>query len=80
MNIEILSKFLFWCAVVNYVILIIWFVVFVFARERIYKIHGKWYPISSEQFNAINYAGIAFYKILVLVFNLVPYIALRIIA
>jgi hypothetical protein len=53
--------------------------VFVLARDWIYGMHSKWYPISSEQFNAINYAGIAFYKILVLVFILVPYIALRII-
>jgi len=80
MSVEILSKFLLWCAVVNYAILIIWFVVFVFAREWVYEIHSKWYPISSEQFNAINYAGAAIYKILVLVFNLVPYIALQIIA
>ncbi len=80
MNIEILSSFLLWCAVVNYAVLIIWFIAFVFARDRIYELHGKWYPISSEQFSAINYAGIAVYKILVLVFNLVPFIALLIIA
>lgn len=65
--------------VINYGILILWFLVFVLARDWIYGMHSKWYPISSEQFNAINYAGIAFYKILVLVFILVPYIALRII-
>jgi hypothetical protein len=47
------------------------------ARDWIYGLHSKWYPISPEQFNAVNYAGIAFYKILVLVFNLVPYIVLR---
>ena len=80
MNIDILSKFLFWCVIVNYAILMIWFVAFIVARDRIYGIHSKWYPISSEQFNAINYSGIALYKILVLVFNLVPYIALRLIA
>ena len=35
--------------------------------------------IPVEQFNAIHYAGIAFFKILILVFNLVPYLALRIV-
>ena len=79
MSIEILTGFLAWCIVINYGILILWFLVFVFARDWIYYMHSKWYPISSAQFNAINYAGIAFYKILVLVFILVPYIALRII-
>jgi hypothetical protein len=77
---EILIGFLAWCAVVNYLILIAWFLAFMFAREWIYDIHRKWFPISPERFNAVNYAGMAVYKILVLVFNLVPYIALRIIA
>jgi Family of unknown function (DUF6868) len=79
MTIEILTRFLAWCLVINYGILILWFLVFVLARDWIYGLHRKWYPISPEQFNAINYAGIAFYKILVFVFVLVPYIALRII-
>jgi hypothetical protein len=32
-----------------------------------------------DRFDAIHYAGIAFFKILIMVFNLVPYLALRII-
>jgi len=79
MSIEILSRFFLWCGLVNYGILIVWFLAFVLARDWIYGIHSKFYPISSEQFNAANYAGIAFYKILILVFNIVPYIVLRII-
>ena len=57
----------------------VWFLAFVLARDWIYGIHIKFFRISPEQFNAANYAGISFYKILVIVFNLAPYIALRII-
>jgi hypothetical protein len=32
-----------------------------------------------EQFGAINFAGIALYKLGILLFNLVPYVALRIV-
>jgi hypothetical protein len=79
MSVEILSRFLLWCAVVNYALLIVWFLAFLLARGWIYGMHNKLFRVSVEQFNAINYAGIAFYKILILVFNLIPYIALRII-
>ena len=33
----------------------------------------------AAQFDALHYAGIALYKIGILLFNLVPYIALRIV-
>lgn len=79
MNTEILSGFLLWCAIINYGLLIVWFLAFLLARDWIFRMHSKFYRISDAQFNAINYAGIAFYKIIILVFNLIPYIALRII-
>lgn len=78
MNIEALSGFLLWCAVVNYALLIVWFLGFLLMRDFIYRMHNKFFRISVEQFGATNYAGIAFYKILILVFNLIPYIALKI--
>jgi len=79
MKIEILSRFLLWCTLLNYALLIVWFLAFFFLRDFIYVLHQRFFRISVEQFNAINYAGIAFYKILILVFNLIPYIALKII-
>lgn len=78
MNTETLSNFLLWCAVINYALLITWFLAFLLARDLIYKMHSKFFRISEEQFNAIIYAAIAFYKILIIVFSLIPYIALRI--
>ena len=35
--------------------------------------------MSAEQFDAIHYAGMAMYKIGILLVNLVPYVALRIV-
>jgi hypothetical protein len=35
------------------------------------------YRISPEQFDNFNFAGLVLYKILMFVFNLVPYIALQ---
>lgn len=79
MNIETLRGFFLWCAVINYGILMLWFLVFVAARGFVYRLHGKWFRLSDEQFDAANYGGMAVYKIGVLLFNVVPLIALWII-
>jgi hypothetical protein len=44
-----------------------------------FRLHGRWFRLSEEHFDAIHYAGMAVYKIGVLLFNLAPYFALVII-
>jgi hypothetical protein len=50
--------------------------VFVFARDWIYGIHTRWFKLSPETFDAVHYLGMSIYKIGVLLFNVVPLIAL----
>ena len=78
MSMETLRHFFAWCTVINYVVLIIWFLAIVFARAPISRLHGRFFDLPADKFNSINYLGISFYKIGVLLFNLVPYLALRI--
>lgn len=59
-------------------ILLIWWIMMLAARDWVFRIHTKWFKLSREQFDAIHYAGIMFFKILVIVLFLVPYIALKI--
>ena len=79
MSIEIAREFLLWCAAINYGVLLLWFLVFKFAHDWMYRFHSQWFRLPTEQFDAIHYAGMAIYKIGILLFNLVPYIALRIV-
>ena len=79
MNTENLKKMLAWSAVVNYVILIIWFVAFIVAHDWIRDVHTRWFKLSAEQFDLANYMGMSIYKIGVLLFNITPYLALRIV-
>lgn len=65
-----------WCVVINYVILFIWSGVFFFAHDWMYRMHGRWFKLSVETFDAIHYGGLSVYKIGILLFNLVPLIAL----
>jgi len=78
MNVSNLSEFLLWCLVVNYVILLWWFAIFIYAHDWLYRLHSRWFHISPKHFDAIHYACMAIYKVAILAFNLVPYIALRI--
>jgi hypothetical protein len=71
---------LLWCLVINYAILLWWFGAFVFAHGWMYRLHSRWFRISEERFDAIHYAGMAAYKIGILLFNLAPFLALLILA
>lgn len=79
MTIETARDVLLWSAAINYGVLFLWFAVFRLAHDWIFRLHGKWFRLTVEQFDAIHYAGMAIYKIGVLLFVLVPYIALLIV-
>jgi len=44
-----------------------------------YRFHSKWFNLSVDKFDAIHYAGMALFKTAILLFNLAPYLALRIV-
>ena len=79
-SIEILKDFLLWCLVVHYAVLIVWFLVFVFWHTRLLKLHARWFKLTTESFDVIHYGGMAVYKIGILLFNLVPFVALSFIS
>jgi hypothetical protein len=79
MSLEVVRKALLWCTVINYGVLLVWFLFFMLAHDWIYQLHGRWFHMSVEQFDALHYAGMALYKVGILLLNLVPYIALRIV-
>ncbi len=78
MTIDLLRSVLGWCAVINIGILLWWFIFFVYGHDLIYRIHSRWFKIPVETFNAIHYAAMAFYKLIVVVFIVIPYFVLLI--
>jgi hypothetical protein len=76
MSIEVARRFFFWCAIINYAILLLWSALVMFWRDGMYRLLCRWYRVSTEQFDAMNLFGITIYKIEILLFNLVPCIAL----
>jgi hypothetical protein len=79
MSLAVARSTLLWCTLINYGLLIVWMLLMAAPREGLYRLWGRWFPLSAEQFDAINFGGIVLYKLLILVFNLVPYIALLIV-
>lgn len=79
MTFELTRDVLGWCAVINVGLLLWWFLLITLAHDWVYRFHSKWFKLTVETFDAIHYAGIAFFKISIFLFNLVPYLALHIV-
>jgi predicted permease len=79
MTIETMREFLGWCVVINLAVLAWWFLWLWLAHDYVYRMHSRWFAMPVERFNTIHYAGMAMFKLLVLVLNVVPYAALWIV-
>ena len=80
MDIETLMGFLGWCSVLNVIILTLASLSLFNGLERIMKIHRQFLDLSDAELKVQYFRYLATYKILILVFNVVPYVALRIVA
>ena len=78
MNIELAREFLLYCTIINFGILMVWFAFFALARDWVHRLHGRWFRLSAEQFDAAHYTGMAIFKIGIILFNLVPLVVLYI--
>ena len=79
MDIQTLTTFFMWCTIINGGIFFLWTVLSLFAPDLVYRIQCKWIPIPRETFNVAIYSFHGLFKIVYLVFNLVPYVALLIV-
>jgi len=68
-----------WCSIINVGLLLLSFVFLWLKSDWVYGVHTKWFKISREQFDAIWYGALGFYKICIILFNIVPFIAMCIV-
>ena len=80
MDIATLRTFFGWCTVINVGMMILSFALLIPLSDFVYRVHSRLFPMSREAFNIIIYSYLGIYKILVIVFCLVPYVALSIMA
>ena len=79
MDIESIRAFFMWCTILNVALLLLSLLFCLCAGDWIYQIHSKWFSISRQTFNVAIYSFLGLYKIFILVFNLIPFIALLIV-
>ena len=79
MDIQTLTSFFMWCTIINTGFLVFLALVYLLAPNLTYKLQSRFIPISRESFDLVFYSFIGLFKIVVLVFNVVPWIALLII-
>ena len=80
MDIKTLTDFFMWCSVMNGGLLLFWTAWLVFAPDLVYRIQSRFVPISRENFNTTMYNLLGQMKLLFIMFFLMPYLALLIIA
>lgn len=78
MNLEVAEKFFMYCTIINACVITVWAVCYMFFPDPLYRSQKKWFDISREQFNVVFYSLLGLFKIMFIIFNLTPYIALRI--
>ena len=52
------------------------FLMFAYRAEWIYRLHSTWFTLPRETFNALLYGFPGVFKLLVIVFNAVPFVVL----
>lgn len=79
MDIQTITELFMWCTVINGALLLLWTTISLLAPDLVYRTQNRWFPMPRETFTVVFYSFLGLFKIVFLVFNLVPYVALLII-
>ncbi len=75
---ESLAEFLGWCSVINLGFLVFSALLVTLMRRPIARLHGKMFGLGEAELSRSYFSFLAHYEIAVIVFNVVPYLALQI--
>lgn len=75
---DTLTTFLGWCSVINISIFVFTVIILMTLREPISKIHSKLFGLNPVNLPLTYFQYLGNYKIAIFMFNLAPYIALKI--
>jgi hypothetical protein len=57
--------------------MLLWFLLYLIAPGWMFEMNARWFNIGKRDFELINYFGIGFVKISILLFFFFPYLAIR---
>ena len=79
MSIEELTVFLGWITAINFAILIFSTVMIILLKKPVVSFHAKLFSLKEEDVSRMHFQYLGQFKALVIVFNLVPYLVLRLV-
>ena len=79
MDLEMLTRFFMWCTILNGGLFVLWVVMVMAVPNLVYRTQKLWFPLPRETFDVIMYSFLGGFKLVFLVFNVVPLVALLII-
>ena len=74
---DTLAKVLIRCWLLGTLLLLFSFVVFMLTGEIIDDIHGRWFGVTPHELDLIIYCGMGLHKLVVNLFFLFPWLAIR---
>lgn len=80
MTVETLMAFFGWMALINIGVLLFSTLSTALLRTSGHKIHSALFKLSADELDKIYFQYLGLYKILTLIFTIVPYFALRVIS
>jgi len=76
-NIDMMISFFGWCAVLNIALLSFSTLLFLFLKEQISTIHSRLFGVTQARLRLLYIQFLGYYKLAIIMFNLIPYIALK---
>ncbi len=76
---DTLDKILLRCWIISFVLAMFSFVVFMLTGDMIDEIHGKMFELSAHELDLIIYCGLGLFKLFVLIFFLIPWMAIKLV-
>lgn len=76
---ETLAKILIKSFLLGAAFLLMWFLFYLIGTNWMYEMNAKWFGIGKHDFDLINYYGMGFVKLSILVGFLFPYLSIRLI-
>jgi hypothetical protein len=77
MDEQYLARILLKCIFLGFGLLLFWFIVVLVAGDIAFEIHSKIFDITRHDYDLLMYWGMGLTKIFILVFFVIPFIAVR---
>jgi hypothetical protein len=76
---DTLAKILLRCWIFGFLLLLLWFGIYMLAGGVIYRMHGSMFDLSKHDLDVIQYCGMGFVKLSVILFLFFPWLAIRLV-